>query len=162
MENFCAILWLNTSILTGEKMVEKVTISLLSRDEYLRNPIEIGLDDDWTKKSRSFDRRVKFQGVYMLHVPTPFRIVYVGKTRGPSMDFHTRLYRHATEAASSNSKVYRALKKVKNETRGPLLVSLIRTEQIRSLFEGKQLEDRAMIDIYEQTLIHLLKPEIQE
>jgi len=143
-------------------MVEEITISVLNRDEYLASPIEIGLDKDWVNKSRNFDERMKSQGIYVLHTPTPLRIFYVGKTRGPTMDFHTRLYRHATKPASSDSKVYRALKKMEKENGKPILVALITLEQIRSLFKGKQLEDAAMIDIYEQVLIHLLKPEIQE
>lgn len=143
-------------------MAEKIVISVLNKNEYLKNPIEIGLDKDWTNKSRDFDQGVKAQGVYILRVSTPLRIIYVGKTRGPTMNFSIRLYRHATKLASSNSKVYRALKKAERETGGPILVSLVTTEQIRSLFEGKQLEDGAMVDIYEQVLIHLLKPEVQE
>ena len=143
-------------------MSEKIVIRILNRNEYLRRPIEIGLDKDWTKKSRYFNQRVKSQGAYILHVSNPLRIIYVGKTRGPTMDFATRLYRHATKSASSNSRVYRTLKKVERETRGPILVSLVTTEQIRSFFEGKPLEDDAMVDIYEQVLIHLLEPEIQE
>lgn len=143
-------------------MVEEITISILNRDEYLANPIEIGLDEDWANKSRNFDRRMKSQGIYVLHIPAPLRIIYVGKTRGSTMDFRTRLYRHATESASqSNPRVYRALKKIKEEG-SQILVSLLTTEQIRSLFRGKPSEDAEMIDIYEQVLIHLLKPEMQE
>ena len=143
-------------------MAEKIIINVLNKNEYLKNPIEIGLDKDWTNKSRIFDQRVEAQGVYIVHISTPLRIIYVGKTRGPTMDFATRLYRHATKSASSNSKVYRALKKAEQETGGPILVSLIATEKIRSSFEGKKLEDAAMIDLYEQTLIHLVRPEVQE
>lgn len=143
-------------------MAEEITISVLNKDEYLANPIGIGLDKDWVNRSRNFDRRMKSQGIYILHVGMPPRVIYVGKTRGPTMDFATRLYRHATKAASSNSKVYRGLKKIERDTGKPILVALITLEQIRSLFKAKQLEDAAMVDIYEQVLIHLLKPEIQE
>jgi len=141
-------------------MAQKMIISVLNKNDYLKNPIEIGLDKDWKVKRRNFDQRVKAQGVYILHVSTPLRIIHVGETRGPTMDFATRLYRHATKSASSNSKVYQALKKAKQETGGPILVSLVTTEQIGGLFEGKQSEDEAMVDIYEQVLIHLLKPEV--
>jgi hypothetical protein len=144
-------------------MVEEIIITIMNRNEYLKNPIEIGLDKDWTNKSVNFDERMKMQGIYIFHISQPQRIIYVGKTRGPTMDFRTRLYRHATESASqSNPKVYRALKKIKEETGSQILVSLLTTKQIQSLFKGKQLEDSALIDIYEQLLIHLLKPEIQE
>jgi len=144
-------------------MVEEISVSIMDKNEYLKNPIEIGIDKDWTKKSVKFDERMKMQGIYVFHVSKPQRIIYVGKTRGPTMDFKTRLYRHATESASQSSpRVYRKLKKIKEETGSPILVSLLTTEKIRSLFKGKPLKDSAMIDICEQLLIHLLKPEIQE
>lgn len=143
-------------------MAEKIVISVLNKNEYLKNPIEIGLDKNWIRKSRDFDHKVKAQGVYILHVSSPPRIIYVGKTRGLTMDFATRLYRHATKSASGNSKVYQALKKAERETGGPILVSLVTTEQIRGFFEGKPLDNDAIIDVYEQVLIHLLRPEVQE
>jgi hypothetical protein len=143
--------------------MEEIIINVLEKNEYLADPIEIGLDKDWSKKSVNFDERMKKQGIYVFHILSPQRIIYVGKTRGPTMDFHTRLYRHATESASqSNPKVYRALKKIKEETGSSIHASLITTEQIRSLFNGKQMEDAAIVDICEQVLIHLLKPEMQE
>lgn len=143
-------------------MVQEITIAVLTKNEWLANPLEIGLDKDWVNKSKNFDWRMKTQGVYVFHIADPPRVIYVGKTRGPTMDFHTRLYRHATESASqSNPRIYKALKKVKEETGSPILVSLMTKEQIRSLFKGVPLEDAAMIDIYEQILIHLLKPETQ-
>jgi len=144
-------------------MSQKIIINLLNKNDYLQNPMEIGLDDEWTSKSRKFDQRMKGRGVYILHVSTiPSRILYVGKTRGLSMDYATRLYRHATKAASSNSRIYQALKRIKQETGCPILVSLVTIEQIRNFFEGMKLEDAAMIDIYEQVLIHMLKPELQK
>lgn len=143
-------------------MVQTIVIHVLRKNDILKNPIEIGLDEKWKVKSKNFDKRVKAQGIYIFHVRNALRIIYVGKTRGPTMDFATRLYRHATKTASSNSKVYRALKKIEQETGSPILVSLITTDQIRNLFDGDRLEDEAMIDIYEQVMIHLLKPEVQE
>ena len=144
------------------KAAHRITMTVLDKDEYLKNIIEIGLDRGWKAKRRYFDKRAKAQGFYVLFVRKPIRIIYVGKTRGPTMDFATRLYRHATIAASRNSKVYRALKGAEQETGGPILASLVTTEQIRRLFDGEKLGDEAMIDAYEQVLIHLLKPEIQE
>lgn len=143
-------------------MSEKIVISILNKNEYLKKPIEIGLDNEWVKKSRYFDQRVKAQGVYILHFSNPPQVIYIGKTRGPTMNFTIRLYRHATKTASNSSRVYRTLKKVERETGGPILVSLVTTEQIRSFFEGKPLGDDAMVDICEQVLIHLLKPELQQ
>ena len=47
-------------------MAEKIIISVLNKNEYLKNPIEIGLDKDWVNKSKNFDQRVKAQGIYIL------------------------------------------------------------------------------------------------
>lgn len=122
--------------------------------------MEIGLDNDWKVKRRKMDKRINAKGVYVLYVSNPLRIIHVGQTRGPTMDFGTRLYRHATKSASSDSRVYRTLKETEQENGGPILVSLLTTLQIRSFFEGEGLEDEAIIDIYEQVAIHLLNPEV--
>jgi hypothetical protein len=106
------------------------------------------------------DEQKEQQQCARAHVTNPLRIIHVGKTRGPSMDFGTRLYRHATKSASSNSSVYQALKKIKRETVSPILVSLLTTKHIRSFFKGKELEDDAIIDICEQVAIHLLKSDV--
>jgi len=145
-----------------KEKTEEITLSVLNKNEYLASPIEIGLDKDWVNKSRNFDQRMKSQGIYLLHVSMPPRIIYVGKTRGSTMDFATHLYRHATKSGSSDSKVYRTLKKIQQETGKPILVGLVALEKIRTFFKGKPVEDSAMIDIYEQVLIHSLKPEVQE
>jgi len=144
-------------------MVEDIIITVMDGEEYLKNALEIGLDREWAKKSANFDGRMRMQGIYIFHISAPRRIIYVGKTRGPTMDFRTRLYRHATKSASqSNPKVYETLKKITKETQRSVLVSLLTTEQIRNLFKGKPLEDAALVDIYEQVLIHLLKPDMQQ
>ena len=142
-------------------MAQKIVLTTLSKEEYLKNPVEIGLDKDWSNKSQRFDQRLRSQGIYIIHT-VPSRVFYVGKTRGLMMDFATRLYRHATKAASGNSKTYRALKEMEEETKGPILVSLVTKEQLRGFFEGMQLKDHAMIDIYEQVLIHILEPQLQK
>ena len=144
-------------------MAEDILIRVLDRTDYLKNPVAIGLDDEWKKKSMNFDDRMKTQGIYIFHVSASQRVIYVGKTRGETMDFRTRLYRHATKSASqSNPRVYEKLKKLQGETGDPILVSLVSVTEIRKLFKGKPLRDAAMIDIYEQVLIHFLKPEVQE
>ncbi|KON33011.1 MAG: hypothetical protein AC479_05965 [miscellaneous Crenarchaeota group-6 archaeon AD8-1] len=135
-------------------------ITILNRDKCIENPVEIGLDKDWKVKVRHFDKRFLMKGIYILHFADPLRIIYVGKTRGSTMDFNTRIYRHATEAASRGSQVYQKLKEINKETGKPVLVSLITTNQLRTLFRGKTLKDSAMIDIYEQILIHSLHPEL--
>ena len=141
-------------------MSRKIIINVPRKEEHLKNPIEMGLDDDWKIKRRKMDLRINAKGVYILYVTNPLRIIHVGKTRGPTMDFGTRLYRHATKSASRNSNVYQILKKVELETGGPILVSLLPTQKIRNFFDNKELEDDAVIDIYEQVTIHLLKPEM--
>jgi hypothetical protein len=142
-------------------MPEKITFVVLDNSDYLKNPIEIGLDKEWKIKSKNFDERMDEQGIYIIHISLS-RIIYVGKTRGLTMDFKTRLYRHATESASqSNPKVYRKLKEIEKDG-SPILVSLLTKDKINALFEGKKLGHASMIDIYEQFLIHHLNPEVQE
>ena len=141
-------------------MVEEIHIKLLNSRVCLEKPQEIGLDENWKVKSRFFDDRMKLQGLYIFHTTNPLKVIYVGKTRGSSMDFKTRLYRHATKSASqSNPKVYQKLKQITSEGQKQIFVSLITTEQIRDCFSGKQLSDEAIIDTYEQLLIHSLNPE---
>ncbi len=143
-------------------MAERIIINVLNKDEYLSHALEIGLDGGWKVKSEHFDNRMKSKGVYAFYVRNPLRTIYVGKTRGPTVDFATRLYRHATKSGSRDSKVYQALKQAERETGGPILVSLVTTNQLTDLFEGMHLQDTARIDIYEQVLIHFLKPEVQD
>lgn len=137
-------------------------MKILSKKEYLKDPVEIGLDGNWSTKSQEFDQRARSQGVYIIHISEPSLVLYVGKTRGPMMDFATRLYRHATKSASQDSRIYQALKRVKEETDSRILVSFMTKEQIRGLFKGIRLKNSAMIDIYEQVLIHILEPQLQK
>jgi hypothetical protein len=140
-------------------MPQEIIVSVLDRDEYLKNPIEVGLDKDWGEKSRNFDNRMRAQGVYILHTVNPSRIIYIGKARGKNL--RGRIHDHCVKSADPHSqKVYQALKKAK-ETEGQIFASLITTEQIPSYFKGKNLKDAAMIDIYEQVLIHLLETKIK-
>jgi hypothetical protein len=99
----------------------------------------------------------KARGVYVIH--SRGAVLYVGKTSKTEMDFHTRLYRHATESASGNSYVYQhlwALKDVK--------VTLLGPEAVRWHFERSpvKLGLAAMIDVLEQVLIHYLRPPLNE
>jgi len=140
-------------------MKKEFCVTILDKDEYLKNSCEIGLDEEWKKKSPMFDERLNEKGVYIIHMPA--RIVYIGKTRGPTMDFRTRLYRHATKAASSNSTVYQTLK-VAKEKGEQIFVALLPIDRIRRLYRGKDLTNEMIVDTYEQVLIHALKPEIQD
>lgn len=134
----------------------------LSKKECLKDPVEIGLDRNWSTKSQEFDLRVRSQGVYVIHMSEPSLVLYVGKTKGPMMDFATRLYRHATKSAFQDSRIYQALKRVKEETGSRILVSFVTKEQIRGLFKGTRLKNSGMIDIYEQVLIHILELQLQK
>lgn len=96
-------------------MSNKISIQILDRDEYLKKPLEIGLDKNWKAKNRYFDQRFYMKGIYILHFSDPIRIIYVGKTRGATMDFKTRLYRHATESGSQGSQVYQKLEEISKE-----------------------------------------------
>lgn len=40
-------------------MAEKIVINILNKTEYLKNPMETGLDKDWTNKCGNFDERMK-------------------------------------------------------------------------------------------------------
>jgi len=139
--------------------MKEFCVKILDKDEYLKHCFEIGLDEEWKKKSPMFNERMKEKGIYIIH--TPRRIIYIGKTRGPTMDFKTRLYRHATKSASSDSKVYRTLKEAKWNGE-QILVALLPIGKIRELFQGEGITNEMMVDTYEQVLIHVLKPEIQE
>ena len=110
-------------------------------------------------------KNAKQIGIYIIFTQTPERCIYVGKTRGNQMDFATRLYRHATMAASQNGKVYRKLKEIlQKEPEKIINIALINSEDVKGHFNlnNCNLSKSAMIDIFEQVLIHYLHPEIQD
>lgn len=141
--------------------MQKILIKLQPMQQYLENSIEFKLDSQWNRKA--LGQRAGDKGIYILFTQIPNRIIYVGKTRGATMDFATRLYRHATKSASQNSKVYRKLKECQ-ETGQAIKVSLLTSSQVKIHFDTKNLNltESAMIDILEQVLIHYLQPEIQD
>jgi len=142
--------------------VSKIEVALQTRENYLSTPVELKLDDQWDRST--LGQKARQKGIYILFTQMPERIIYVGKTRGSSMDFATRLYRHATEAASQNGKVYRKLKEICCEPSVIIKVALINTDSVKQHFRIDSVEftEAAMIDTLEQILIHYLHPEIQD
>lgn len=140
--------------------MSEIKISLKTKETYLANPVDLKLDTQWD--IAALGERASQKGIYIIFTEMPDRIIYVGKTRGETMDFATRLYRHATEGASQNSKVYRKLEKI-SKGAIPIKVALINLDDIRHHFrmEGVALDITAMVDILEIVMIQYLHPEIQ-
>jgi hypothetical protein len=143
--------------------MSKIEISLQIRESYLSNPVELKLDNQWDRST--LGKNAKQIGIYIIFTQKPERCIYIGKTRGNQMDFATRLYRHATEAASQNGKVYRKLNEIcHNEPEKAINVALITSDDVKNHFNiiNNDLSESAMIDILEQVLIHYMHPEIQD
>lgn len=141
----------------------KIEIFPQNREFYFLTPFEMKLNDDWDRTT--LGKKAKRKGVYILFTQFPERCIYIGKTRGPSMDFATRLYRHATERASQNGKVYKKLIEIsQEEPKRKIYVTLLDLDDVKRHFNFKdgELSESAMIDILEQVLIHHLHPEIQD
>jgi len=135
-------------------------VVLPQRSECFRPFVEMGLDDDWTPKRRKFSEIAGKKGVYILYTKNPPDILYIGKTGGETMDFATRLHRHATESASRNSRVYKELERIKRK-RKRIYAGLIDVERIKTFFSGKMTSDLGYTDIFEQIAIHFLNPRLQ-
>ena len=138
-----------------------IRVALPQRREYFRQSVEIGLDKDWKRKRKEHPQIVKEKGVYVLYVKNSPEILYVGKTGGETMDFATRLYRHATKSASRNSKVYRELKRIKRKGK-IIYAGLIDMQLIKTFFSGKRFSNLGYIDVFEQIAIHFLNPKLQQ
>jgi len=141
-------------------MKSNFRVTLPEKSAYFRLSVEIGLDEDWKNKRKNFPNIAKRKGIYVLHTKNPREILYVGKTRGETMNFSKRLYRHATYAASRNSTVYQALTDFKGEGKR-IYAGLIDVEQIKTFFSGERLSNSGYIDIFEQIAIHFLRPKFQ-
>ena len=141
--------------------MKEIKILLKKQVEYIKERCNLKLDKKWSRED--LGERAKQKGVYIIFTTKPKEIIYVGKTRGKRMDFATRLYRHVSARASSNSRVYRKLKGIDRKGVG-IKVSLINSIEIEKYFSSneKKLSDKAIIDIFEQVLIHYLHPTIQD
>jgi hypothetical protein len=142
-------------------MKSYIKVMLPQRSEYFRQSVEVGLDKIWKRKRKEYPQIVKKKGVYVLYSNAPPTVVYVGKTAGMTMDFATRLYRHATKSGSRDSKVYKELKKIERKG-NRIYAGLIDVERIKMFFSGKRLQDLGYIDIFEQIAIHVLNPSCQQ
>jgi len=139
----------------------EIRISLRERKAYLKNSVDLKMDKNWQREVLGEVAHQK--GVYVIFYP-PRRVLYVGKTRGQKMDLAKRLYRHVHKKASSNSKVYRVLRRITRKEHKPIKVSLIDGEVAKSHFTSNieiEINEPAAIDILEQILIHYLRPKIQ-
>ncbi|MCJ7577739.1 MAG: hypothetical protein MUO91_04745 [candidate division Zixibacteria bacterium] len=138
-----------------------IRVDLPTKREYSRQPIEIELDNNWKRKRKEYPEIVKRKGVYVLYVKNSPEILYIGKTGGETMDFATRLYRHATKSASRNSKVYQDLKRIKGKGKR-IYAGLIDVERIKTFFSGKKFSNLGYIDVFEQVAIHFFNPKLQQ
>jgi hypothetical protein len=101
----------------------------------------------------------KKQGVYVIHHGD--RIIYVGKTDGPSMSFGVRLRREFQESASGGRHIFPKLAALQNPP--GISVYLLATSSIRKMvtIEGTTLTDTELIPICEAVLIAAYRPELQ-
>ncbi len=134
-------------------------IKLFNPNDYLTPSFYLKLDKGWSGKH--LGEYTKQIGVYIIFTEEDKKKLYVGKTNGKTMDFATRLYRHVTKKASSNSRVYQYLKKISNKN-NKIKVALITENRIKDFFSlNGKLNDKKLIDIFEQVLIYHLNPELQ-
>lgn len=113
--------------------------------------------ESWSE--RCLGTEGKKQGVYVIHHGN--KIIYVGKTDGPSMTFGVRLRREFQESASGGRHIYPKLAALK--TPPALGVCLLPAATLRSMvtWKGAALDDFELIPICEAVLIAAYKPEFQ-
>ena len=101
----------------------------------------------------------KNQGVYVIFHGD--KVIYVGKTDGPSMFFGMRLRREFQESASSGRHIYPKLAAL--ATPPSIQVSMLSTQEIRALVSvnGLVLADDDLIRPCEAVLIAVYKPALQ-
>ncbi len=101
----------------------------------------------------------KKQGVYVIHHGE--RIVYVGKTDGPSMTFGVRLRREFQQSASSGRHIFPKLEAL--TTPPTIKVCLLPASVLRGMVtvSGTTLSDVELIPICEVVFIAVYKPEFQ-
>ena len=101
----------------------------------------------------------KKQGVYVIHHGD--KIIYVGKTDGPSMSFGLRLRREFQESASQGRHIFPRLAALQSPP--SISVCLLSTSAIRKMvsIEVTTLTDTELIPICEAVLIAVYKPDFQ-
>ena len=102
----------------------------------------------------------KEKGVYVIHYAG--RIMYVGKTDGPKMDFGTRLRREFQETASQNKHIYPKLCAL--PVPPDIVVHCFPLSVIKQLVKAadRELHSFQLVGIFETALIYHLEPELQE
>ncbi len=139
----------------------QIKIGLKPKGFYLGSQAVLKLDRQWDRKT--LGEKAGMKGVYIIFT-NPGHVIYVGKTSGNTMSFRARLFRHATKAASSNSRVYRELKKITRKGDGPIRVAMIDEESIGKHFPatGVRLSEEVTTGLLELALIQYLEPERQQ
>lgn len=101
----------------------------------------------------------KNQGVYVIFHGD--KVIYVGKTDGPSMSFGMRLRREFQETAAKGRHIYPTLAAL--TTPPNIQVAMLSTSQIRSLvsLNGLALTDADLVLPCEAVLIAVYKPVLQ-
>jgi hypothetical protein len=143
-----------------------VTFVLHPRRWYRRTSghLRVGGGRDFAQKLDSPAGRCSADGVYIL-LAGPKGVLYVGRTtktdRGV-LDFHTRLYRHATSRASRDSRVFQKLWQYSRGGKKLIPVCLLSRPDVRAHFrtQPEWLTDGLMIAILELALIDYLHPEV--
>ena len=102
----------------------------------------------------------KEKGVYVIHHNE--KIIYVGKTDGPSMNFGMRLRREFQENASQGKHIYPRLSSL--STPPAIKATFYNIPEIikRMNFEGHFHRPDQMIGIFEMLMISYLEPELQQ
>jgi len=102
----------------------------------------------------------KDTGVYVIHHAGSVK--YVGKTNRPSMSFGMRLRREFQEKASQRRHIYPKLEKL--TVPPPIYVFFFGMRDVCNLVktEDAKIDDVGKIEIFEQALLHSLKPEWQK
>jgi hypothetical protein len=139
----------------------KVHIEVPSEDQLLSHSVIVKIalkGHSWSQYQ--LGEYAKSQGIYIIHHGR--KIMYVGKTDGPTMSFGARLRREFQENAAKGKHIYPKLASL--PTPPEIRVSFLTLSQMQNLLtsEGSTLDDITKIAILEQTLINIYKPELQK
>jgi len=145
---------------TSQSTRARVEVSVPPPEDLLRSLCDVPiarLGETWSE--RCLGPQGKEQGVYVIHHGE--RIVYVGKTDGPSMTFGVRLRREFQESASGGRHIFPKL--VALTIPPTIKVCLLPASVLRSMVtvSGTALRDVELIPICEAVFIAVYKPEFQ-
>jgi hypothetical protein len=102
----------------------------------------------------------KEKGVYVIHHAG--KIMYVGKTDGPTMNFGTRLRRELQETASQNKHIYPRLSAL--PVPPDIIVHCFPLSVIKQMVKAtdRELLSFQLIGMFETAMIYHLEPEFQQ